>query len=373
MSEESTSPNATTDHGNTTRLGPFTLPTKQFYGGVAALCVLVAIVAPFVLPQGIAAGALRVAVPITFAALGGIFSEKAGVTNIGLEGLLIISSFTAVLAAHFLGPKGATLGVPNIWWGFLVGVAASTVLAGIFAVVCIRFRADQVIAGLAVWLIALGLAPFASKVIYGSVNTDSLGITLTKATPPVFSVLGSTVYHALTAIPYYGPVLFDAEPQVYLMIATVALTWVVLNMTAFGRHVEASGENPQALDTVGIDVHAVRYKAVLLSGVLSGIGGAALSLGSVGSFIGSGQTMVNGKGFIAIVAYLFGNYNPLGTFGAALLFSGLEQLQLNLQGVLPTKLVQIVPYVVVILVLAFFGRTRIPDAAGDHYDGGEDR
>lgn len=356
-----------------THIGPFTLDRQQFYGALAALAVVVAIAAPFVLPKGIAEGALRVAVPITFAALGGIFSEKAGVTNIGLEGLLIISSFVAVLATDFLGTTGAIAGIPTIWWGFLVGVLASTVLAAIFAVVCIEFRADQVIAGLAVWLIALGLAPFASKVIYGSVNTKSLGVTLDNATPPVFAALGASVHDALLSIPYYGPVLFDAEPEVYLMLATVALTWVVLNKTAFGRHVEASGENPQALDTVGVNVYRIRYKAVLLSGVLSGIGGAALSLGSVGSFIGSGQTMVNGKGFIAIVAYLFGNYNPIGALGAALLFSGLEQLQLTLQGILPTKLVQLVPYVVVILVLAFFGRTRIPDAAGEHYEGGEER
>jgi simple sugar transport system permease protein len=120
----------------------------------------------------------------------------------------------------------------------------------------------------------------------------------------------------------------------------------------------------------------VRYQGILLSGVLSGIGGASLSL-SLGQFVGTGQTMVNGKGFIAIVAYLFGNYNPVGAFGASLLFAGLEAIQLRLQQVpgyaVPDSLIQTIPYLTVIIVLALVGRTRLPEAAGEHYESGEDR
>jgi simple sugar transport system permease protein len=309
------------------------------------------------------ASALRLAVPISFAALGGIFAEKAGVINIGLEGLLIISAFTAVAVTSITGPAGATAGLPNIWVGFLAGVVASTLLSLLFAVVCIEFRADQIIAGLAVWLIALGLAPFAATVYYGGVNSDSL-----PRTPDTFAI------PVLSEIPVLGA-FFNATIPVYLMLLAVPTAWFVLNHTSFGWWVRASGENPRALDTVGVNVSRVRYAAVVLSGFLSGIGGSALSLGA-GQFIGNGQTMVNGKGFIAIVAYLFGNYNPIGAFGASFLFAGLEAVQIRLQQVqgyaIPDSLIQTIPYVTVIVILALVGRTRIPSAAGDHYESGED-
>ncbi|WP_123537090.1 ABC transporter permease [Halosimplex salinum] len=296
---------------------------------------------------------LRLSVPIVFAAIGGIFAEKSGVINIGLEGLLIISAFSAVYGADVTGSMLA---------GLLIGVLASTVLAAVFAVVCIEYRADQIIAGLAVWLIALGLAPFASQVVYGSPNTDSVG------------TLGTWTIPVLADIPLLGA-LFDAAPPVYLMFVTVAGAWYVLNRTAFGRWVRAAGENPRALDTAGVDVSRVRYAAVLISGVLSGIGGAALAF-NIGQFTGNGPTMVNGKGFIAIVAYLFGNYNPVGALGSTMLFAGLDAVQLRLQtrqilGV-PDSLVQTIPFVAVIVVLALVGRTRIPEAAGEHYESGEE-
>ena len=305
--------------------------------------------------------ALRLAVPIVCAALGGIFAEKSGVINIGLEGLLIISAFTGVYVADAVG---SVLFLPGLWVGFFAGVLASTLLSLLFAVVCLEYRADQIIAGLAVWLIALGLAPFVARVAYGSVNTDSVG------------TLGTWAVPVLSELPFVGPILFDASPVVYLMLFSVAGSWYVLNRTSFGRHVRASGENPRALDTAGVNVTRTRYVAVTLSGVLSGIGGAGLSLGQVGLFIGNGQTMVNGRGFIAIVAYLFGNYNPIGAFGAGVLFAGLDALQLRLQQVpayaVPSSLVQTIPYVTVIVVLALVGRTRIPSAAGEHYESGED-
>jgi ABC-type uncharacterized transport system permease subunit len=317
------------------------------------------------------AATLRLSVPIAFAALGGIFAEKSGVINIGLEGLLIIAAFTGIYATDVTG---------SVWFGLLGGVVASTLLAGLFAVVCIEFRADQIIAGLAVWLIALGLAPFLSSVIYGGKNTDSVATfpTLTDMGIPVISD-GVTaplplVGTAPVDIPFFGA-LFDAGPPVYLMFAAVALSWYTLNRTAFGRWVKASGENPKALDTAGVNVHRVRYVAVLLSGVLAGVGGAALALG-IGQFTGNGPTMVNGKGFIAIVAYLFGNYNPVGALGSTMLFAGLDATQLTLQARdvfnVPTELVRTIPYVTVIVVLALFGRTRLPSAAGDHYESGED-
>ena len=314
--------------------------------------------------KGTLASALRLSVPIALAALGGIFAEKSGVINIGLEGLLIVSAFAAVYAMDLSD---------NLWIAFGGGVLASTLLAGLFAVVCIEFRADQIIAGLAVWLIALGLAPFVSQVVYDAPNSDSV------RTPPTLpEIVGGVpvvgdVQAALAGLPFFGA-LFDAGVTVYLAFLMVALSWYVLNRTQFGRWVRASGENPKALDTAGVDVSRVRYAAVLLSGVLSGMGGASLSL-SLGQFTGNGPTMVNGKGFIAIVAYLFGNYNPVGAFLSTLLFAGLDAVQISLQlqdvGV-PNQLVRITPFVMVIVVLALVGKTRLPSAAGEHYESGED-
>ncbi|MFB6081479.1 MAG: ABC transporter permease [Halanaeroarchaeum sp.] len=299
------------------------------------------------------ASALRLSVPIAFAALGGIFAEKSGVINIGLEGLLIIGAFAGVYATDVSG---------SVWVGMAAGVAASTLLAALFAIVCIEFRADQIIAGLAVWLIALGLAPFMSQVVYGGPNTASVETFQTITIP------------YLSTIPFFGA-LFDASPVVYLMFLAVAVSWYTLYRTSFGRWVRASGENPKALDTAGVDVRRVRYAAVLLSGVLSGIGGAALSL-SLGQFTGNGPTMVNGKGFIAIVAYLFGNYNPIGAMLSTLLFAGLDAVQLTLQArdvfAIPKPLVRTIPYVTVVIVLALVGHTRTPKAAGEHYESGEE-
>jgi ABC-type uncharacterized transport system permease subunit len=345
------------------RLPAVGLAAAALVVGVLAL-VTPGTVAPLVELSGaiddqFVAASLRAAVPIAFAALGGIFAEKSGVINIGLEGLLIISAFTSVAVADAVGG-----GQGALWAGFLAGVLASVALTGVFAVVTIRYRADQVIAGLAVWLVALGLAPFGARVIWGRINSPGVR-TLDSWTVPV-----------LSEVPVVGSVLFDASPTVYMLLAAVPLTWYVLNRTAFGRHVRASGENPQALDTAGVDVTRTRYVAVLLSGVYSGIGGAGLALGQVGKFVGSGQTMVAGRGWIGITAYLFGNYNPVGAFGASLLFASLNALQIRVQQLgtvsLPPSLVRAIPFVTVVVVLALVGKTRIPEAAGEHFESGEE-
>ncbi|WP_136602470.1 ABC transporter permease [Salinigranum halophilum] len=326
-----------------------------FAAGIVAPDSIAGTIVDILAREGTLSSALRLSVPIALAALGGIFSEKSGVINIGLEGLLIISAFAAIYVAEVTG---------GVWVGFAGGVVASVLLSLLFAVVVIEFRADQIIAGLAVWLIALGLAPFASQVIYGRPNSPSV-TTPGTVTVPVLSELSAL-----------GPfrALFDASPTVYLMFLAVGVSWYVLNRTRFGRWVRASGENPKALDTAGVSVSRVRYAAVLLSGLLAGMGGASLSL-DLGQFTGNGPTMVNGKGFIAIVAYLFGNYNPIGAFLSTLLFAGLDAMQtaLQLQNIgIPNQLVRVIPFVMVIMVLALVGRTRIPEAAGEHYESGDD-
>jgi len=341
---------------------------------VAVLVALLGILLPdsfagtlleIITSQSTISAALRLSVPIVFAALGGIFAEKSGVINIGLEGLLIISAFTAVFTVDYIGVGSSVLFVPAMWVGLFTAIVASSLIALLFAVVTIEFKADQIIAGLAVWLVALGLAPFLAVIYYGGPNSSQNVGTLPNWEIPY-----------LSDIPFVGAILFDASPFVYMMLVAVPLAWFTLNRTSYGRWVRASGENPKALDTVGISVHRVRYKSVVLSGVLSGIGGAGLSIGQVGVFIGNNQTMVNGRGFIAIVAYLFGNYNPIGALGAAMLFAGLDSIQLRLQQItgygVPDQLIQAIPFVMVIIALALVGRTRTPEAAGEPYETGED-
>jgi simple sugar transport system permease protein len=314
------------------------------------------------LDTSLLSAALRLSVPIAFAALGGIFAEKSGVINIGLEGLLIASAFTSIAVAWAL--EGRVAPTTAAWSGFVAAVLASTLLAGLFAVVTIRYEADQIIAGLAVWLVALGFAPFASQIIWTSVNS------------PAVPTLDNWVVPGLVDLPVLGPAVFDSNPTVYLMLLAVPVSWYLLNRTAFGRWVRASGENPKALDTAGVNVNRVRYASVLLSGVFSGIGGAGLALGQVGQFIGSGQTMVSGRGWIGITAYLMGNYNPIGAFLSSFLFAGLNALQFRVQQIaelnIAPSLVQMVPFVAVVVVLALVGKTRIPESAGDHYESGDD-
>jgi ABC-type uncharacterized transport system permease subunit len=339
-----------------------------------AVTVAVAVVVEVAFPQSPVAAvvqlvdpsylgaALRLTVPIAFAALGGIFAEKSGVINIGLEGLLIISAFASIAVTHLLAGALGSTAAP--WVGFLAAILASTLMVAVFAVITIRYEADQIIAGLAVWLVALGLGPFLARVIWGTVNSPSV------------PTLGTWTVPVLSGIPWVGPVLFDANPTVYMLLVAVPLSWYLLNRTAYGRWVEASGENPKALDTAGVNVTRVRYISVLLSGVYTGIGGAGLALGQVGQFIGGGQTMVSGRGWIGITAYLFGNYNPVGAFAASFLFAALDAIQIRIQQIptlnLPPSLVRIVPFVTVVVVLALVGKTRLPDAAGEHYESGEE-
>ncbi len=302
--------------------------------------------------------AIRLTVPIAFAAMGGIFAEKTGVINIGLEGLLIIGAFGAVASLYALSatPIGA-----NIWLAFVLAILASTFVALLFAIVCIEFKADQIIAGLAVWLIALGFAPFASIIIWSRTSSPSVGTFSTVSIP------------GLAALPSIGP-LFEATPPVFLLALAVPFSWYLLNRTTFGMWIEASGEDPKSLDTAGVDVRKVRYAGVLLSGVYCGIGGAGLAL-NTGQFVGSGDTMIDGRGWIGLTAYLIGNYNPVGAFLASFLFAGLDALQLQLQQIagydVSSTLVEIIPYVAVLVVLTFVGRTRMPSAAGEHYESDE--
>jgi simple sugar transport system permease protein len=301
---------------------------------------------------------LRLSVPITLAAIGGLYSEKSGVFNIGLEGFLIFGAFFAAASATVISGE-SDISQIDLWLSVLTATAFTTVLAFIFAVLTIRYEANQIVAGLAIWFMGLGFAPFGAIVIWGRVNSTSLA-SIEYVTVPV-----------LSEIPLLGEIVFDTSPLVLIMLVVVALAYVVLYYTRWGYWVQAAGENPAALDTAGVSVTRVRYAAVTLSGLLCGIGGASLSIAFSSGFVGRGVTMVNGRGWIAIATYLFGNYNPLGTFGASLLFGFVNAAQIELQTIgvnIPSRLVGLFPYFAVLIVLVLVGKTRMPSAAGESYE-----
>jgi simple sugar transport system permease protein len=302
--------------------------------------------------------ALRAATPIALAAIGGLYAEKSGVFNIGLEGFMIFGALMAAVTT-WLVSGGDSISQLHLWLGVLGAVVVCALLTVVFAVLTIRYAADQIVAGLAVWFIGLGFGPFISTVVWGGVSSPSLPNIDTLSVP------------VLSELPVVGRLLFDASPLVLLTIALVALAWVVLYRTRYGYWVQAAGENPEALDTAGVDVNRVRYATVIYSGAMAGLAGAVLAIGFGSGFTGTGVTMVDGRGWIAIVAYLFGNYNPVGAAAASLLFGVADMLQIQLQTVgisLPGSITGLFPYVTVLVVLTLVGYTRMPAAVGEPYE-----
>jgi ABC-type uncharacterized transport system permease subunit len=306
---------------------------------------------------GFAERSLQAAMPISLAAIGGLYAEKSGVFNIGLEGFMIFGAVNAVAVSWLLAEGSASQ--PELWFALLATVGISLVYTAIFAVLTIRYKADQIVAGLAVWFLGLGFGPFTAVVMWNGVSS-----------PPVASIEQVTV-PVLSEIPVLGRLFFDANPLLWVTIALVIASYVVLFRTRYGFWIQAAGENPEALDTAGVSVTRVRYAAVLFSGAMAGLAGGMLSIGIGNGFTGTGTTMVDGRGWIAIVAYLFGNYNPIFTALASLLFGAAQMLRIQLQTVgveLPSSLLEQFPYVAVIIVLTLFGSTRVPSSVGESYE-----
>ncbi|WP_135820202.1 ABC transporter permease [Halostella litorea] len=332
-------------------------------GGAVALVALAAVAAlaadvpvADVVTVGFVERSLQAATPIAIAAIGGLYAEKSGVFNIGLEGFMIFGAANAAAMMYLVGGSSPTQA--DLWMAIVASVGITLAYTVIFAVLLIRYKADQIVAGLAVWFVALGFGPFTAVLLWGNRNSPGLA-SVNDLTVPL-----------LSGIPVVGPILFDTSPLVLLTVVLAVVAWLFLYRTRYGYWIQAAGENPEALDTAGVSVTRVRYAAVIFSGAMAGLAGAVL-LAHAGSFTGTGDTMVNGRGWIGIVAYLFGNYNPLGAAAAALLFGGLDMLQIQFQtaGIdLPNRLVNLFPYVAVVVVLTVWGSTRMPDAVGESYE-----
>jgi simple sugar transport system permease protein len=289
---------------------------------------------------------VRNATPLVFAALGGLFSERSGVVNIGLEGLMLISAFAGVVGASLSGSAFVGLGT---------AIGAGLLFALIHALMCVTFEADQIISGTAINLLALGGTGFLMVTIFGSGGTS-----------PQVEGFESIAIPVLSSIPVIGPALFDQSLLVYLMYALVPIVFFVVFRTPFGLRLRATGEVPEAVDTAGVNVARMRYYGVGLSGVLAALGGAYLSMGLLSAFT---EGMTGGRGFIALAALIFGRWNPIGAAGAALLF-GFGQavtFRVNEQAV-PVEFIEMVPYVLTIIVLAGVGgRAIAPAAIGKPY------
>lgn len=299
---------------------------------------------------GLIAATLRFATPLAFAAMGGIFSERSGVVNIGLEGMMLMGAFFAVLGALATGSWIA---------GLLIGMAAGGLLALIHAWFSIHLRADQIVSGFAVNLFALGITGLLFNTIYPG------GIPLGISRVPNIELA------FLEDIPIVGGFLYDVFGSlnllVWLMLLTVISTYVVLFKTPIGLRIRACGEHPRAADTVGISVYKVRYAAVVTSGVLAAMGGAFLSLGFVGNFA---ENMTSGRGFIALAAVIFGKWRPGWAFVATLLFGFGFALAIPLQreAGISENLISTLPYVLTLIAVAgLIGRSIPPAAVGRPY------
>jgi general nucleoside transport system permease protein len=292
------------------------------------------------------ASTIRNATPLIFAALGGMFSERSGVVNIGLEGLMLISAFAGVVGASLSGSALVGLGF---------GLAAGLLFALIHALMCITFEADQIISGTAINLLALGGTGFLMVQIFGSGGTS-----------PRVPGFKEVAIPLLSDIPLIGPGLFNQSLLVYLMYLLIPITWFVVFRTPFGLRLRATGEVPEAVDTAGVSVSRMRYYGVALSGLLAACGGVYLSMGILSAFT---EGMTNGRGFIALAALIFGRWNPIGAAGAALLFGFALAVTYQVpQEVIPLEFIQMLPYILTIVALAAFGgRAIAPAAIGKPY------
>ncbi len=289
------------------------------------------------------------AVPITLAAFSAILSERAGVINLAVEGMMLAGALVGVLVGS----------LTNLWGGLLGAILVGALLAYVHGVLSIKYKIDQIISGTTILIFATGMTSFISaRFMQGDYQhlNDS-------------GVFSQWKIPLLADIPFIGPILFQHNIFVYLMFFFCILLYFALFQTRWGLRLRSVGEHPKAADTLGIDVIKTRYMAVILSGMMAGLGGAYFTLGSVGRF---NEVMTAGKGFIGIAAMIFGNWSPFGSLGAGLLFGFSDSLASKLAILkvnIPSEFLLMAPYIVTMVVLAgFIGRGNMPAADGQPYD-----
>jgi len=330
------------------RFGGFAIAAGLFGFGIAFLATLSTVgkLESVVVWSALLAAMLRFATPLAFAALGGMFSERSGVVNIGLEGMMLMGAFFGIMAADKL----------DSWWlGLLAGVLAGGAAAFVHAVWAIHLQADQIVSGTAVNFLAVGLTGYLFIDIYGSEGTPT----------DIPSI--PNVHLGFLGDGFVGDIFGSLNLMIWIAIVLVPLTWAIMFKTPIGLRIRACGEHPRAADTVGISVYGVRYGAVTLSGMLAAAGGAYLSIGFVNSF---NENMTAGRGFIALAALIFGNWRPFGAAAACLLFGFSSALAQRLPAYSESAAVlfQALPYVLTLIAVAgVIGRSIPPAAVGRPY------
>ena len=293
---------------------------------------------------------LRISVPYGLAAVGGALSERGGVINIALEGILLLGALGYVLGAHFTG---------SAWAGLAAAAFTGLAVALVHAFVTVTCRADQITSSLGINLAALGLSRFVLKEVFGSSSNSSRVAGLPQWHVPV-----------LGDIPFVGPLF--GNPLILLAAGLIAGAHVLLFRTPFGLRLRSTGEHPEAAATLGLSVTRLRYAALTLNGMLCGLAGSYLVLAQNAAFV---PNMTAGRGFMALAAMIFGKWHPVGAFWACLLFGFLDAAAIRLQGAplplvgaVPVQAIQALPYALTVVLLAgFFGRARAPGALGVPY------
>ena len=289
----------------------------------------------------IMASSIRLAIPYTLAGLGGTYSERSGVVNIGLEGMMLTGAFTAVAVTNTTG---------NAWVGLLAAILVGMLLGLVHAVVCVTFKADQIVSGLALIIFAAGITVFCAWLLYNRTQIQ------------VEAYLRVPVLHT---IPFFKELFIHIPPLVFLTVAIVIASHFIIFKTVFGLRLRSVGEHPQAADTLGISVAKMRYTGVIISGALSGMAGAYLSLEHAHYFV---KGISAGRGFIGLASMIFGKWTPFGTAGAGMLFGFGEAIKPYLPKVVPSQFIDMIPYVLTILVLASaIGRATPPASIGVPY------
>jgi ABC-type uncharacterized transport system permease subunit len=298
---------------------------------------------------GMLVSSLVRATPIAFAAHSGLYSERSGVVNIGIEGMMLAGAFTSVVFASITN---------NLLIGVIAGIVAGMVLALLHAVLSIRYMVDQIVSGAVIIILALGLTSFLQRsVLNVNPELNQPGSAIAAFPIPV-----------LWKIPVIGPLLFNQSPIIYALFVLIVVTRILMNNTRWGLRVRSVGEHPRAADTLGINVFRTRYISVLISGAIAGLAGAYMSIGAAGRF---NEGMTAGKGFLGLAAMIFGNWNPGGAFFGSLIFGFFDSWQEKLsilQVGIPVDLLGMAPYLATMVVLAgFVGRARMPAADGQPY------
>ncbi len=308
------------------------------------------------------ASTLRVSTPLILCALAGMFSERSGVVDIGLEGKMLFAAFAA-------GAAGAAYQSTTL--ALLLGVMVAVVLSWMHGLACVSHKGDQVVSGVAINIIAAGMT-----VVLGIAWFAQGGQTPPVSTEVRIKAMFPGLQEALTQVPFIGRVvgegLLSHNALVYLALALVPVSWWVLFRTRFGLRLRAVGENPQMVDAAGVSVTGLRYAALTINGVLCGLAGSYLVLAQSANF---SANMTAGRGFMALAALIFGRWHPVGAFWACLLFGFLDAAAIRLQGVqisglgeVPVQLIQALPYLLTVILLAgFIGKAVAPQALGRPY------